>query len=475
MPITTDQTLILKAPPSKSLSHRYLVGAALTDGVSVVRHLLLSRDLARTEAILKDVGAIIQPLTESEGDSIIAFREDCRKVAGMGGVPRGGTNTFVSCHVEESGTTCRLLTAVLAAGEGLFHIHGSERMHERPLGALTTALERLGASINFSGNPGRPPLLLTARGLDPTRCDNVVDIDMDESSQYFSALLLAAPLGAAPLTIALTGTKAVSWPYVGLTLQCLHDFSICFAVETRPDPKSPWTTLADETWRNITEVQPHCLRVTVQPGAYRPGTYVVEGDWSGASYLLAAGALGKTPVRVENLRADSLQGDRAMLTILEKMGARLRIEPTAVTVMPSALHGVELDMGHCPDLVPTVAVLAAFAKGTSRINNVAHLRIKESDRIAAPAEELAKVGVTVEQANDGMLVHGRGEGALRLPAGTMFSAHNDHRMAMSLALLGLAEHKSHAEGIAFVRARLDDPSTVAKSFPNFWEIWEQPA
>ena len=289
------------------------------------------------------------------------------------------------------------------------------------------------------------------QGLNPALADGIIHLGMDMSSQYFSGLLLAAPFCATPLSVELAGRKAVSWPYVGLTLQCLTDFGISFSVETRKNEAAPWQTLPEGDWRDLAEARPGCLRVTMRPGAYRPGDYTVEGDWSGASYFLAAGALGRRAVRVRGLRADSLQGDRAMLSILQKMGARLEVEPDAVTVYPSELHGVALDMGSCPDLVPTVAVLAAFAKGSTRISNVAHLRIKESDRINAPATELAKTGVTVDELSDGMLVSGTGgtggmggrlrnrPAAPRLPEGATLSAHNDHRMAMSLALLGLRD------------------------------------
>ena len=274
----------------------------------------------------------------------------------------------------------------------------------------------------------------------------------------------------------LAGRKAVSWPYVGLTLQCLTDFGISFSVETRKNEAAPWQVLPEGAWRDLDEARPGCLRVSVRPGAYRPGDYTVEGDWSGASYFLAAGALGRRAVRVQGLRAASLQGDRAMLDILRKMGARLEVEPDAVTVYPSEMHGVALDMGSCPDLVPTVAVLAAFAKGSTRISNVAHLRIKESDRINAPATELAKTGVTVDELSDGMLVNGMGglaghrrnkPDSPRLPEGATLSAHNDHRMAMSLALLGL-----RVPGLR-VRERLDDPTVVRKSFPRFWDVWSR--
>ena len=367
--------------------------------------------------------------------------------------------------MHESGTTCRLLTAVLAAGHGLFRIHGAPRMHERPIDELTRALEALGTDVRFEQRPDCPPLLLRAAGLDPARNGGRVRLGMDASSQYFSGLLLAAPLAPAPLCVELGGQKAVSWPYVGLTLHCLEDFGIRFSVETR-EPDGPWQLLPDGGWRALRTARPDGLRITVQPGTYRAGSYQVEGDWSGASYLLAAGALGSRPVRVDGLRADSLQGDRAMLDILRAMGARAEVEGTSITVHPSALHGVDVDMGHCPDLVPTVAVLAAFAQGPTRVRNVAHLRIKESDRITAPATELARLGVRVDEHDDGLTVHGTGPDGPAWDEAARFSAHNDHRIAMSLALLGLPHGKR-------MDALLDDPLVVRKSFPTFWKVWER--
>ena len=464
----TAETVAVTAPASKSVSHRYLMGAALAHGTSIVRHTLESRDLERTRAILCAAGAKMEELPESTPSS------GAWRVTGMDGKPSGGTAAApLSCDVEESGTTCRLLTAVLAAGHGVFRIHGAGRMHERPIAELTNALATLGAKTVFEEKPDCPPCVITADGLDPARCGGTVELGMDISSQYFSGLLLAAPMGPSPLTLSLGGGKAVSWPYVGLTLQCLTDYGIRFEVQTRTDPAAPWQTLPHGAWRQLAEARPGCLRVTVHPGRYQAGEYTVEGDWSGASYLLAAGALGRRPVRVEGLRADSLQGDRAMLEILQKMGAQVSVEPQAVTVYPSRLHGVELDMGHCPDLVPTVAMLAAFAQGSTRIRNVAHLRHKESDRIKAPATELAKTGVIVDELSDGMLVNGlggRNNGKPNhpvLPEGQSLSAHNDHRIAMSLALLDLCLPE------ATVRSRLDDPSVVSKSFPQFWNVWGQ--
>ena len=453
------------APASKSVSHRYIMGAALAEGVSVIRHTLESRDLERTRDVLQAAGARMEPLPESTAES------GAWRVTGMSGNPRGGSDAApLSCDVGESGTTCRLLTAILAAGEGVFRIHGEGRMHERPIGELTDVLCRLGASITFEGKPACPPMLLHADKLAPDLCGGEVCLSMDISSQYFSGLLLAAPMASAPLAVTLSGKKAVSWPYVGLTLQCLTDFGIRFDVCVRPDPDSPWDMLPSGEWRKLGEARPDCLRIRVYPGAYKAGSHTVEGDWSGASYLLAAGAIGQRAVSVLGLRADSLQGDHAILDILQKMGARVDIQAEAVTVYPSPLHGVELDMGACPDLVPTVAVLAAFARGITRIGNVAHLRYKESDRISAPAEELTKAGVIVKPLDDGLLVEGlagRGQGKPILPRDVRLCAHNDHRIAMSLALLDMAQSEP------LVRERLDDAKVVNKSFPHFWKVWEQ--
>ena len=329
----SPDTACVRAPASKSISHRYCIGAALAHGTSELHHVLDSRDLECTRAILCAAGARMEALPGEEGGW---------RVTGMDGRPRGGTDTPLSCDVHESGTTCRLLTAVLAAGHGLFRIHGAPRMHERPIDELTRALEALGTDVRFEQRPDCPPLLLRAAGLDPARNGGRVRLGMDASSQYFSGLLLAAPLAPAPLCVELGGQKAVSWPYVGLTLHCLEDFGIRFSVETR-EPDGPWQVLPDGGWRALRTARPDGLRITVQPGTYRAGSYQVEGDWSGASYLLAAGALGSRPVRVDGLRADSLQGDRAMLDILRAMGAsKLNIANifNAETIIEGLISGI---------------------------------------------------------------------------------------------------------------------------------------
>ena len=420
-----------------------LIAAALAEGESQVINALSSDDLERTRSILQNAGAVMEERAHREWT-----------VRGMAGGPRGGQpESPTDCFVNESGTTCRLLSAVLAAGHGTFRVHGAERMHERPIGALTDALSSLGAGIAFERKENFPPMLIHGRGLR----GGSIDLRIDESSQYLSGLLLAAPFCAEALTITLAGSKAVSWPYVGLTLQAMEDFGIDFSVEQLHG--SSWKAVA---WRSLTSVKPGELRITVQPGKYRAGSYRVEGDWSGASYLLAAGAVGREPVLVTGLRADSLQGDSVMLDLLRAMGASVEVREDGILVSPSRLHGIDVDMGDCPDLVPTIAMTAAFAEGVTHIRNIAHLRIKECDRLSACATELARIGVKTEETEDSLTIYGLGPDKPALPEGTVFHTYNDHRMAMSCSLLGLATGQA---------VTVDKPSVVRKSFPEFWDVW----
>lgn len=435
--------IILQAPPSKSVSHRYMMCAALAKGESTIKNVLESKDIERTIAVLAAAGATIHPLGRQS-----------YRVSGTGGRLRGGPlpdGTPLSCNVHESGTSCRILTALLAAGKGRFRIYGAPRLHERPIGQLITALESLGVHISFEGRPGCPPFLLETEGIE----GGTVDIPLDESSQYLSGLLLTAPTTQSGLLVTISGEKVLSWPYVALTLQTLEDFGITFAVEVLDEG---WSRT---DWRNLSEGRPGKVRFLVPPAEYKSGQYTVEGDWSGASYFLAAGAVGQRAVRMTGLNTASVQGDRVLLAILEKMGAKILVDKNGVTVEPSCLHGITVDMGHCPDLVPTVAMVAAFASGETNITNVAHLRIKESDRIAAPAAELRKAGISVEEKDDGLRILGAKP---TVPAGTIFHCHGDHRIAMSTALLGLSHSGNH-------KVQLDEADVVQKSFPNFWECW----
>jgi len=429
------------APPSKSVSHRAVIAACLAKGTSRLSGLLASDDLTRTRDCMIAMGADIHP--QSDGSCI---------VSGTAGRPQGGdADDPVVLDVGESGTTCRLLTAVAAAGRGVFEIRGHGRLHDRPIGELINALTPLGLQVLYLGKSGCPPLYLVSEGL----TGGVTSISLADSSQYLSGLLLAAPLANAPVTIEITGTKTVSWPYVAITLSTLADFSVPFAVETRQDGQ--WGAV---NWKTLADVTPGQVRFRMEPAPYHPRACAVEGDWSNASYFLAAGAVGPEPVTVTGLRADSLQGDRAICDILGRLGARIETTDAGVTVFPSELSGQVIDMGRCPDLVPTVAAAACFAKGTTVITNVAHLRLKESDRIDAVAENCTRAGAAVTTLADGLRIHPK-----PLPAGQSiaFASFGDHRMAMSAALFELAG----------ITVRLDNPGCVAKSFPNFWETWEE--
>lgn len=438
-----SKPISIEAPASKSVSHRELIAAALANGVSHLSGVLESQDLERTAEILAAMGATLAPTGPG------AFT-----VTGMAGRPKGGETEPLSLDVGESGTTCRLVTALAAAGKGLFKVHGRGRMHERPVGALADALMKLGARFTWLEKPGCPPFILEASGMQ----GGSVDVDVSESSQYLSGLLLAAPMADETVVLTVAGDKVVSWPYVALTLQVLTDYSIAFVVETRDS--GSWTR-AD--WREITEARPGQVRFVVSPGAYKAQDRRVEGDWSNASYFLAAGAIGPNAVTVEGLRLDSLQGDRYMLEILKRMGADVSWQGDAVTVAPAELKGIDVDMGSCPDIVPTVAVAAALGQGVTTISNVAHLRIKESDRLSAVATELGRIGTKVEVLDDGLRID-----PASLPdeprSGPMrFTTYGDHRIAMCLSLLELAGEQ----------VELDDPGCVAKSFPRFFDQWRK--
>ena len=427
----------VQAPPSKSASHRALIASALADGESRIFNLLASQDLERTRDCLVRLGAVIR---EEDGRVVV---EGMNRRRDLGSGP-------VELDVGESGTTCRLLAAVAALAGRSCRISGRGRMHQRPMGSLTRALETLGAKIAWEGEPGCPPLSIDARGLAPGR----VGVDLEQSSQFLSGLLLGGPALSAPLRIDITGERVVSWPYVALTLQVMREFGATFQVEALRD--GAWEEVA---WEGLTRAEPGTVRFTVHPGPYAPREYRVEGDWSNASYLLAAGALKESGVRVVGLDPDSVQGDRAILDILRAMGARVDVLGGEVFINPGELRCADLDMGSCPDLVPTVAVLACLGRGATRIRNAAHLRLKESDRLGDLAGELEKTGAEVALHPDGATV----TPPRKLAAGALrFDPHGDHRLAMAFALFGLA-------GVEY---SLSDPGCVAKSFPAFWETWE---
>jgi len=430
-------TCFIAAPPSKSASHRAAIAAALAPGTSVLENLLNSADIARTLTCLSTLGSAL----DWNGGNL--------RLTGLQQAPVE-RHQPLDLNVGESGTTCRLITPIAALQPGSCRVHGEGRMHERPIGELASALEMLGAEIEWLGTPGYPPLLLSSAGLK----GGTTTISLEESSQYLSGLLLAAPRAAGEVLINVAGRTAVSWPYAALTLQTMDDFGVQVGVEQRRG--SSWE---QTDWSGLSDIRPGQVRFRVPPQEYTAREYVIEGDWSNASYFLAAGLLLPGGVTVGGLRADSVQGDRAIVDYLTRMGAAPAWENQGLHTAPCTLHNAVLDMGRCPDLVPTMAVLASLVPGRTVITNVAHLRLKESDRLEGLASEIAKTGCTITASSDGLSI----EAAQIQPGQSIsFSTYGDHRMAMSLSLYELAG----------IEVQLDDPGCVNKSFPGFWTAWE---
>jgi 3-phosphoshikimate 1-carboxyvinyltransferase len=434
----------IQAPASKSISHRAAIAAALAPGDSLLDNVLDSEDLRCTIDCLQILGARIK--TSAPGTiSVTGFDPRITSRPDQAGEP-------LALDVGESGTTCRLITPVAALGHNQCRISGRGRMHQRPIAELAQALFSQGCEMDFEDRPGCPPFVLTPHGLSGDQ----VNITLEQSSQYLSGLLLAAPYARSEMIINVTGNTVLSWPYVALTLQVMQAFGRQVKVQTRTD----FAEWINADWASLTEIIPNQTRFVVSQGPYTPGNFHVEGDWSNVSYFLAAGLLHPQGVTVGGLDPGSRQGDRKIMDILQAMGATPRITGRDITIFPARLQGIETDMGSCPDLVPTVAVLAALAKSPTRITNVAHLRLKESDRAQAMASELGRIGTRVDLDRDSLNITPR-----TLPRGEKirFCTYGDHRVAMSLSLLELAG----------IEVELDQPACVAKSFPGFWDAWEK--
>jgi 3-phosphoshikimate 1-carboxyvinyltransferase len=401
----------VRMPGSKSISNRVLLLAALADGVTGIRDLLDSDDTRVMLDALDRLGVRIE--------------RDSATVHGSGGA---FPVKSAELHLGNAGTAFRPLTAVLAMCGGEYRLSGVPRMHERPIGDLVEALRGLGARIDYAGEPGYPPLAIhpgAIRG-------GITRVRGSVSSQYLSALLMAAPLAGSETRIDVEG-DLISRPYVEITLNLMRRFG----VEVRRDG---WKSFA------------------VPGGRYSsPGTIRVEGDASSASYFLAAGAIGGGPVRVEGVGRTSIQGDVRFAEVLEQMGASVSMGEDWIEAAGPArgkLKAVDADLNHIPDAAMTAAVAALFADGTSAIRNIASWRVKETDRIAAMAKELRKLGARVEEGADFIRV---------TPPDALRSAdidtYEDHRIAMSLSLAALGG----------VRVRINDPECVGKTFPDYFD------
>ncbi|MFD2366142.1 3-phosphoshikimate 1-carboxyvinyltransferase [Pseudoduganella sp. GCM10020061] len=409
----------VRLPGSKSISNRTLLLAALSQGSTRILDLLESDD---THVMLEALRAL--------GIGWERVDERTHLVHGAGGVlPNGSADLFMG----NAGTAIRPLTAALAVIGGDFTLRGVPRMHERPIGDLVDALNAIGANIEYTGQPGYPPLHI-GRG---QFADAPIQVRGNVSSQFLTALLMAAPLmaGERDVRIEVVG-ELISKPYIEITLNLMRRFGV---------------SVAQEGWQSF----------TVRQGAHyaSPGTIHVEGDASSASYFLAAGAIAGGPVRVQGVGSESIQGDVRFAEALEAMGATITRGDDWIEARSNGpLKAIDMDFNHIPDAAMTIAVAALYADGTTTLRNIASWRVKETDRIAAMATELRKLGATVEEGADYLRVT---PPQRILPA--TIDTYDDHRMAMcfSLATLDGALRQGAPQ-------RINDPGCVAKTFPDYF-------
>jgi 3-phosphoshikimate 1-carboxyvinyltransferase len=404
----------VRPPGSKSLTNRYLTCAALADGTSRLHGASASVDTARLVAGLRQLGIEAEVLENLQRINVRGAR---------GHLPADRAEI----DVGNAGTAMRFLTALATLGRGVYRLDGSERMRQRPIGPLVGALQDLGADISYDHMGGYPPLTVGAGGLSGGQ----VRINAPESSQFVSALLMVAPYAAGDVFIAVDG-KLPSQPYVEMTIALMRSMGAeVLSAEGR--------------------------RFVVAAGQrYHGGEYEIEADASAATYFWAAAAVSGGCVRVRGVGRASRQGDVAFVDVLEQMGCLVRAGDDFLEVQgPSngQLRGISIDLNDMPDTVQTLAVVALFAAGATEIRNVANLRIKETDRLAALAAELTRLGAQVEVRPDGLTV---------FPPATLTPAtietYDDHRMAMSFAVAGLA-----SAGVVIRNA-----GCVAKSYPDFF-------
>lgn len=416
----------VRLPGSKSISNRVLLLAALAEGETRVCDLLDSDD---TRVMLQALRTLGVEWRQEEGACV---------VRGVGGkFPNKAAELFMG----NAGTAIRPLTAALALQGGSYKLSGVPRMHERPIGDLVDGLRQIGASVAYLGTEGYPPLQISPARI---RIDAPIRVRGDVSSQFLTALLMALPLADAPgdtIEIEVVG-ELISKPYVEITLNLLARFGI---------------EIRREGWSRF---------ILPARAAYRsPGEIFVEGDASSASYFLAAGAIGGGPLRVEGVGMASIQGDVKFAEALNRMGANVMaganwIEVRGTERDDGRLNGIELDCNHIPDAAMTLAVAALFAEGPTTLTNIASWRVKETDRISAMATELRKLGVEVEEGADYLKVTPPAQSAWQTPAAGI-DTYDDHRMAMCFSLAAFGP----------LPVRINEPGCVAKTFPDYFEVF----
>ncbi len=410
---------LVRLPGSKSISNRTLLLAAMSDGETLVRDLLKSDDTDRMLEALNALG--IDIVKSGERDYLVK------------GVPGGFPVKDADLFLGNAGTAFRPLTAALALAGGHYHLHGVPRMHERPIGDLVDGLRQIGAEIVYEGNEGFPPLDIRPASI---RAGGVIRIRGNVSSQFLTALLMALPNTGVESTVEVVG-ELISKPYIEITLRLMARFGV---------------RVERDGWQRF-----------VIPGGQRyvsPGSLHVEGDASSASYFLAAGAIGGGPVRVEGVGRNSIQGDVAFAQALEALGATVEAGDNWIEArapQSGKLKAFDMDFNHIPDAAMTLAVAAIFCDGPCRLTNIGSWRVKETDRIAAMATELRKLGAEVEEGDDWLRV----TPPRNLKADAVIDTYDDHRMAMCFSLASLAG----------VPVRINDPKCTAKTFPDYFQAF----
>lgn len=404
----------IRPPGSKSLTNRALITAALASGPSRLTGVLDSED---TRVMVESLNRLGIPVRHDVAACTM-------EVEGCGGViPVAQADLWL----ENSGTSIRFLTALCAIGTGVFRLDGNQRMRERPIGHLVDALRIMGADISCELGTDCPPVRIQARGLAGGR----VPVAGNISSQYLSALMMAAPYAHQAVDIEVIG-ELVSQPYIDMTMGVMAQFG-------------------------VTTGCPQASLYRIPPQQYRGREYDIEPDASAASYFFAAAAITQGEVTVQGLSSYALQGDVAFVEALERMGCQINSRDDAITVRGQNLTGIDIDMNAISDTAQTLAVVALFANGPTTIRNVAHMRHKETDRVSALVTEIRRMGAVAEEHHDGLTIH---PGPLH-PAS--IATYNDHRMAMSFALAGLK-----TEGI-----RIENPACTGKTYPHFFSDLEQ--
>jgi len=431
-PLSSPLNATVRVPGSKSLTNRALLIAALANGTTRLTNALFSDDSHHFANALETLGFDIQ-LDEVNHEMT---------VTGLGGnIPAKRAELFIG----NAGTAARFLSAFLTLGNGKYILDGEPRMRERPIGDLVEALEQLGCDIH-SMDDGRqttdhrpssivhrqicPPIKIIANGL----AGGKTKIAGDISSQFLSALLMVAPYAKTPIVIELT-TELNSKPYVDMTIAIMKDFG----AQVKLDGYRSFTVPLSNYQFPITN-------------------YAIESDASAASYFFAAPAICGGTVRVENISRKSVQGDIGFLDVLKQMGCVVEEADNSITVhRPSSIVGIDVDMRDIPDTAQTLAAIAPFADSLTRIRGIASARVKETDRVHATCMELARLGVRVEEHEDGMTIY-----PVEKMRPAVIQTYNDHRMAMAFSLIGLR----------FDGVTIENPACVSKTFPNFFDVLE---